>query len=226
MHTETIAAADWWQRPRGEQNTSWIENYKNSLKTRHRDVIVSIVRSLTGVTSVLEVGSHCGPNLIRLARDLPTLTHLTGFDVNEEAVTAGNLWARQMGVESRVRISQGRTPSATAHLADGAVDVVLSCYSLAYIAPVDLDAVLWEMGRLATRAIVIAEPMTDQGLSRSRATLGGYREWAHNYRDATKWIGTVRGSVLSATPVEPPVDALSAILVLEKPCTPCAVATA
>jgi ubiquinone/menaquinone biosynthesis C-methylase UbiE len=224
MHAETLSAAEWWQRSRGETNKSWIENYQRSLKNRHRDVIVSIVKSMPGTASILEVGCHCGPNLVRLASDIPSLTHLTGFDVNADAITAGQDWLRQLDLEKRITLVQGRMPEATTDLADGCVDVVLACYALAYIAPPDLDGVLWEMGRLAKRAVIVAEPMTAHPTSQIK-TNWGYREWAHNYLGASKWIGTWRGSALSVRQVVPPVDALSEILVVEKSSMPLGAAT-
>ena len=219
MHAESVAAAQWWERPRGEQNQSWIGNYKNSIKSRHRDVIVSAVRSIPGTASILEVGSHCGPNLIRLAHEIPALTSLAGIDVNAEAVTAGNAWAKDVGLSHRINIGRGDL-SATGQLPDGSVDVVLSCYALAYVSPKDLDDVLWEMGRVAKRAVILAEPMTIAAVSDQRMTLAGYREWSHNYSERTRWIGSWRGSTTTMHPVTPPVDRLAQVLVAVKPPSP------
>lgn len=215
MHAATVEAAQWWERPRGATNAHWVDTYKKSLTSRHRDVIVAIVQHLGAVASVLEVGCHCGPNLMRLAQ-ATTIEQLTGIDVNADAVTAGNAWAAEKGLTDRVQLVQGRIPDKTSSLADGCVDVVLSCYALAYIAPADLDAVLYEMGRLAKRAVILAEPMSDRAVQPSRASLNGYNEWAHNYVGASKWIGTWRGATLSQTLVTPPVDRLSEVLAVVK----------
>ena len=211
MHAATIDAATWWARPRGAQSAAWIANYKNSLTSRHRDGISAIVGSL-GVTSVLEVGCHCGPNLIRLATDHPSLEQLSGVDVSAEAISAGNAWAQSAGLSERVQMVPGRIPDASSMLADRCVDVVLSCYALAYIAPPDLDAVLSEMGRLARVAVILAEPMSD-GSTDPKISFTGYSEWAHNYAAASRWINTWRGMTLTTRDVTPPVDRLSAILV-------------
>jgi hypothetical protein len=213
MHAQTVDAANWWARSRGETNTHWITNYQKSLRTRHRDVIVDIVRDLPAVTSVLEVGSHCGPNLVRLAQEFPAIEQLSGVDVNADAITAGIRWVHGLGLSERIGLSPGRVPDATSALPDGCVDVVLSCYALAYIAPQDLDTVLYEMGRLARTAIVLAEPMTTKAIADERMAVSGYREWAHNYQDASRWIGTWRGRSQRIVPVAPPVDRLNGILV-------------
>lgn len=215
MHTQTAEAATWWARPRGADNPGWIASYQKSLTSRHRTVILSAVQSMPGVTSVLEIGSHCGPNLMRIAQGCPAIEQLTGIDVNAEAIAAGTQWASTLGLSERIQFHQGRIPDTTGPLPDGCVDVVLSCYALAYIAPQDLDAVLYEMGRLAKRAVILAEPMTE-GPVKGRVSLQGYQEWAHDYHAASKWIGTLRGCALRQASVDPPVDHLQTVLVIER----------
>lgn len=215
MHAETVDAATWWARPRGQNASQWIATYQKSLGSRHRDVIVAAVQSVPEARTVLEVGSHCGPNLIRLAQACPRIEQLTGVDVNAEAVEAGRRWAASVGFGERIFLEEGRVPDKTSELPDQCVDVVLSCYALAYIAPADLDAVLYEMGRLARKAIVLAEPMTcGVGQGRVRSSLSEYREWAHNYQAASQWINTWRGCTFRTEAVSPPVDQLEHVLVV------------
>ena len=212
MHAATIESGDWWARPRGEESSRWIANYQASVGHRHRTVISQIVQEL-GATSLLEVGCHCGPNLIRLAQDHLTL-QCYGLDANADSITAGQQWVARAGLGDRVELKPGRFPVATEKFPTGAFDVVLSCYSLAYIAPVDLDAALYEIGRLATHAVILAEPQVFQGTATTRQTLGGYAEWQHPYQATVPWIATLRHRRVRVVPVDPPVDALSAVLVL------------
>lgn len=213
MHAQTQEAGNWWATPRGETAANWIANYQRSLQSRQRTLISEIVGRLAPET-VFEVGSHCGPNLIRLAADYPALKCL-GIDANTEAVEAGRSWVERLGFSDRIRLSVGRVPEQTLGLATGFADVVLSCYTLAYIAPADLDAVLYDMGRLATKAVILAEPMsdTDGQAPWHGAFHSGYQEWAHNYQAATKWLNTWHGMTLTRVPVTPPIDRLNAILV-------------
>jgi ubiquinone/menaquinone biosynthesis C-methylase UbiE len=214
MHAATQQAAEWWARPRGETAGAWITNYQQSLQTRHRGVISQIVGEIQPAT-LLEVGCHCGPNLIRLATDHPRLT-LSGIDISPEAIAAGQRWASQLpSLSARIEMAVGQFPAATETFPDGAFDVVLSCYALAYIAPVDLDAVLYELGRLATRAVIIAEPQVFDASANVKQTITRYTEWQHNYQEARAWATTLRTRTSRIVAVEPPVDALSAILVLE-----------
>ena len=212
MHALTVEAANWWARPRGDRSAGWIATYKNSLQTRHRGVISHIVGAL-GAASIVEVGCHCGPNLIRLATDHPTLTQLAGVDISQEAIEAGNIWAASLGLSDRIQLVTGRIPDASQTLVDRCVDVVLSCYSLAYQAPDDLDATLWEMGRLARKAVILAEPMTDKPRSESFRTLQGYQEWAHNYQAARAWLSTWKDMTIALYDVSPAVDRLASVLV-------------
>jgi cyclopropane fatty-acyl-phospholipid synthase-like methyltransferase len=208
MQAETIEAGDWWARPRGETAASWVKNYQLSLKARHRTAIVEIVKSLEAET-VFEVGAHCGPNLVRLATEIPALRSI-GVDVSAEAVNAGRSWVASLGLSDRVQLNVGRVPQCTDAVPTGSCDVVLSCYALAYLAPEDLEETLYEMGRIAAKAVVLAEPM---GHSQNTRSMSGYTEWAHDYEQAAKWCMTWRGMTITRHPVSPPVDRLNGILV-------------
>lgn len=213
MHTESVEAVNWWARPRGEQSGAWIANYQKSLGLRHRVAISQIVKELKPKT-LLEIGCHCGPNLIRLATDHPTLK-IAGLDASPEAIAAGQQWAIKAGFEGRVECAVGRFPLATEKFPTGAFDVVLSCYTLAYISPADLDAALYELGRIAKRAVILAEPQVFEEPVSHRHAMSGYSEWHHDYQRARSWTKTLRDHRSRVVPVAPPVDALNAILVLE-----------
>jgi ubiquinone/menaquinone biosynthesis C-methylase UbiE len=208
MHTATKEAATWWAVSRKDKATEWVAGYQNSLKQRHRTMLVDTVRQI-GADTLLEVGCHCGPNLVAMAEACPAL-HAVGIDVNGEAIAAGQAWLTQRGLTERVTLKQGAFPGRiTTDLPSGAFDVVLTCYSLAYVAPPDLDEALYELGRLASKAVILAEPMDGEG----RHGQGGYQEWAHDYHSAIQWIGSLRGRTITTVPVAPPVDRLNAILV-------------
>lgn len=214
MHTQTVAAADWWARSRGAVSEEWIANYQNSLQAPHRTVIAEIVTGLAPA-SLLEVGCHCGPNLLRLARALPEAS-FSGVDANAEAIAAGQAWVERAGLQDRVELHAGRFPAATSQVPDRAVEVVLSCYALAYIAPRDLDAALYEIGRLASRAVVLAEPVRETGPAVETRYLSGYLEWAHAYTEAIRWIGSLRNVTVRTVPVVPAADRLNGVVVIER----------
>lgn len=214
MQAATIESQGWWAQARGDRAQGWNENYQKSLHTRHRTIISQIVGELGDVQTILEVGCHCGPNLIRLATDYPQLRG-TGLDVSADAITFGTAWVAQRHLQDRITLRQAPFPQGTEHLASGSVDVVLTCYAIgAYMADADLTAALYEMGRLAKRAVILAEPMIE-GPTRAKHTMNGYIEWHHDYRRAIQWISTLNQRRARIVPVAPPVDSLDAILVLE-----------
>lgn len=215
MDAQTNAAAAWWARPRHENGATWIANYQHSLTVRHRTAISQIVGEL-GIASLFEAGCHCGPNLMRLTEDHPGLL-CAGLDVNAEAIAAGTTWAAQRGVADRVTLQVGAFPTATEGWASGSCEAVLTCYSLAYTSPADVGAALYEAGRLATNAVILAEPMALDGRgARTVQNLSGYTEWAHDYQAAVRWVGTLRGWSTRIVPIAPPVDRLHAILVVAR----------
>lgn len=214
MHAATVETADWWARHR-ESAADWIANYQRSVKSRHRGIIATVIKELAPET-LFEVGSHCGPNLVRLAQELQDLS-MHGIDASVDAVNAGRAWVKGLGLDGRIRLSAQRFPEGTQAMPSAFADVVLSCYTLAYIAPADLDAALYEMGRLAARAIVLAEPMAiGAHQPASVRNLSGYSEWAHDYQAALAWVGSLRGVTTRIVPIDPPVDRLNAILVVER----------
>lgn len=200
----------WWARPRGEATARWIANYQGSVDSRQRTAIVEAVRNL-GAETVFEVGCHCGPNLIRLARDLPGVSCL-GLDASREAVEAGRRWAREVGLTDRVQLNIGTLPGSVEALPTGSADVVVSCYCLAYLDERDIDQVLFELGRLSTTAVILVEPWPAPGLT-GRRELSGYCEWRHAYLDRQPWIGTLRDRTVTTIPIQPPVDALDRVVV-------------
>lgn len=213
MQAASIDASQWWARPRGDHASKWIANYQQSLNARHRTAISQIVGEINPA-SLLEVGCHCAPNLIRLAGEYPQLK-CAGCDVNEDAIKAGKAWADLQHLSDRIDLSVGTFPQATDHLPNNCVDVVLTCYAVgAYMAKDDLVPALYELGRLAKKAVILAEPMLT-GPTQSKQSMNGYTEWHHDYRDAISWVSTLNTRRQRLVPVDPPVDSLSAILVLE-----------
>ena len=77
------------------QRPSWIDGYWNDFRSPRRDHLMGKVKEVFGVpTSVLDVGCNVSPNLRRIAEELPGC-RLSGFDINEEAIEAGE---RRLGL--------------------------------------------------------------------------------------------------------------------------------
>lgn len=211
MHVETVETGNWWAKPR-EASAAWVANYQQSLNSPQRVAIEAVVRELAPET-LFEIGSHCGPNLVRLAGVFPDL-RMHGIDASAEAIIAGKAWVKDLKLADRVALTCQRFPEGTESAPGNFADVVLSCYTLAYIAPSDLDAALYEIGRLAGRAVILAEPMAAPAVAQKRSD--GYQEWAHDYEAALQWVGSLRDVTIRRMPIVPSVDRLNAILVVER----------
>jgi hypothetical protein len=149
-----------------------VSAYDLSAVEQHRDWAVQAVTDL-GAATVLEVGCHCGPVLGRLeAAGL----RACGIDINAGAVAA----AQAHGFSAVV----GAVPSTLERYDDGAFDVVLSSYCLAYIAPHDLPDTLAAMMRVALFGLVLVEPMAGAGVPEQMTRFGSYTEWRHDYLTA------------------------------------------
>ena len=206
----TVHTADWWAAPRQETAGNWVANYQRSLDSPQRDVLTTIIGELAPET-LIEVGCHCGPNLVRLAMDHPALK-MIGIDISREAIEAGRQWIRSLEHEDRIQLNVGEARASLSNLSTNTADVVVSSYCLAYFSPEDLGGMLYEIGRVASAHAVLVEPIrtdTYQG----RQSSGGYQEWAHDYVEAAQWVGTLRGWNAKIYTIDPPVDHLNGAVV-------------
>lgn len=209
-----MGAEAFWAADRGEWTPAWLQEYEASITRPYRQQIVDAIVALQA-TSLLEVGCHCGPNLRRIAKACPSM-RLLGVDVNRTAVDAGKAAVVRDGFADRVTLYHAAFPRQTYGLEDGCVDVVLTCYALAYLAPRDLPEALSEAGRIARRAVVLVEPMAVNGLTPAGVRTLDYEEWRHDYPAAIAWVQTLAGSRHRMARLDPPADRLNAMLILEK----------
>lgn len=172
------SAQEFWTLDRGHETQPWLDHYWTSINAPHRDTVVELVGGAMSVpdAQVLEVGCHVGPNIYRLLTAFPKI-FAHGVDLSVEAVIDGTDRLVSSGLGDRCHLTAGAFPYATQAWDDDAVDVVFSCYALAYIEPSALPGVLDEMCRLAKTAVVLVEPEgTGEAMGR-----GTYREWRHDY---------------------------------------------
>lgn len=161
-----------WVGDRAEYTDEWVQGYWDSQDAPHRLVLEEAVLQFRP-KSAYEFGCHCGPNLARLRR--AGVPRLGGCDISAPAIERARLELPDAD------LSLGFVPRVTRAIADGAYDVVFSCYALAYVGPQILLPTLRELWRLARKGLVIMEPMawgTDPTLDGNGEY---YREWAHDY---------------------------------------------
>lgn len=170
---------------------AWCQTYADTYADASRDWVIDAVQTFDGADTVLDLGCHCGPLLLRL-NDLGYST--LGVDINALAVGQ----AQAAGLNAIV----GTIPAALQRLPAHAFDVVVSSYALAYIAPSDLDHTMQAILRVARLGVVLLEPTvepTTPSVLYKTYTGTSYCEWAHSYMDSLDRVvtGPMAGQVVA-----------------------------
>lgn len=137
----------------GDKNSDWARAYWDSRDHSHRNFLIERISKFSP-SSVLEIGSNCGPNLYVLAKQLPN-AEIRGIDINPEAVKKGNQWFAQEHI-SNVKLSVGKADDLR-QFRDKSFDVVFTDAVLIYVGPDKIKKVLREMLRVARKALVFLE---------------------------------------------------------------------
>jgi hypothetical protein len=156
---------DHWTRKAATGDHSW-ESYWETLHAPHRTALVEALRRLPPFATLLEVGCGPGVNLWRVREAFPHIT-VGGFDVSPQAIESGH--QRFTAAEGNgqllgagdVYLAVGSLPDALQQVEPP--DVVLSCYSCAYVRPAQFHETMLALTTVARRAIVLAEPMVVVG---------------------------------------------------------------
>lgn len=204
----TADAQSFWRQACGDW--SWKETYDMSASEPSRDWAIEGVLSFgPDVRTVLELGCHCGPLLKRLAA-LPGMT-AAGLDVNTAAVCA----ARLAGLDAVV----GAIPEALLSYPAKSVDVIVTSYCLAYIAPEDLPWTLAECLRIARRGLVLVEESAGPGVPVAAHQNKSYCDWRHEYLDAiesaVRLLGKAAPAVTMTRTRKEAVGCVNAVIVAE-----------
>jgi ubiquinone/menaquinone biosynthesis C-methylase UbiE len=188
---------------------AWVAHYRESDQAPYRQWIVESLKLLEPWCSLFEIGCHCGPQLAAIQRAYPS-ADLFGCDVNWEAVDD----ARQRFPN----VVRGAFPAITRDWPDQSVDVVVSCYTLAYLDPGDIEAALTEAGRMARRGIVLCEPMAwDLAQVESMCREGVFGEWRHAYLHYLMGLPGFAGWTAHCQEVECQPTRLSGLIVAVRP---------
>jgi len=132
----------------------WAEGYLETVAHPHRQQLVDAVGKLDPLTSILEVGCASGANLIRLRERFPTVD-LIGLDINARAVAVGQKYFADRG-DTRVRFLNAHVKQLQS-MPNRSVDVVLADAVLMFVTPDRIQTVLAEMGRVASKALILNE---------------------------------------------------------------------
>lgn len=168
----------------GTSKNDWIKSYWDSLNHPHRKYLIDEISEFAP-TSVLEIGSNCGPNLRLLAEKNPD-TKITGIDINPMAVQKGNEWFKQNGI-SNVKLIEGKVDNLY-QFEDNSFDVVFADAVLIYIGPDKIKKVMEEIIRVARNGLILVEWHDFEKQHEDSSGLGVYTDgyWKRNYINLLK----------------------------------------
>jgi ubiquinone/menaquinone biosynthesis C-methylase UbiE len=149
LHEGERRRDDW-----GNGSVDWIKDYWNSQNHSHRPFLIEKISTFSPVSSILEIGCNCGPNLYLLAKKFPD-AEIRGIDINPMAVQKGNEWLAQEGI-SNVKLSVGKADDL-GEFQHKSFDIVFTDAVLIYIGPDKIKKVIQEMLHVAHRALILLE---------------------------------------------------------------------
>lgn len=128
-----------------------------------------------------EVGCCAGTNL-RLIREAFPWVVLEGTEISIEAATFAQ---DKFANDAQTRVVCTDMYMDAPLWEDREVDVTMSCYTLAYVPPDDLDDILWHMLRASSVGVLIIEPTHGEI---GQLPHGYTTVWRHDYSEAISRI--------------------------------------
>lgn len=189
--------SDW-----GENQPSaddWVMSYWESRHHSHRAFLIERITAYYPFKNVLELGCNCGPNLYLLEKKYPD-TMLKGIDINPSAVQKGNEFFKAENI-ANVELSVGKVDELE-QVPDKSFDVVFTDAVLIYVGKDKIEAVIRDMVRIASKAIILLERQClTPGKKDTRGL--GYRyggAWERDYVALLKkWVPEERIKVTKVT---------------------------
>lgn len=209
--THSAHGTEDWRIRRG---AAWALSYWHSITRPHRTLLLQLLQQVEPFASVVELGCGAAPCLRLIQAKYPG-TRCHGIDINVQMIltafdeSAREGWDRYLDLEQDDLITC-RVPPA---------DVVFSSYTLAYIHPADIGAVIDKMLISAARAVVLVEPIvptvgvTKSALVRTSGQLSHPDEWAHPYETL---IRAHAGWTTAWWPLDPPESRLNGAILARR----------
>jgi len=145
---------DWNEAKHLSDNDEWIKGYWDSRDHSHRQFLLEHITKFSPVSSILEIGCNCGPNLYLLAREFPDV-EIVGIDINPAAVQKGNEWFAQEGIKN-VKLLVGKADEL-GQFKDRSFDIVFTDAVLIYVGPDKIKKVMTGVLRITRKALVFLE---------------------------------------------------------------------
>lgn len=168
MAPVTADATAFWAGPRPLDT---YQRYWAATGQPHRSSLIGALHLLPRFTTLHEIGCAVGTNL-RLVQEAFPWVICSGSDVNDGAIA----FARKR--LTNVTFHVGDALIEAARWRPDSVDVIISCYALAYVSPADLTLVLRAAVVAARLGVICVEP---HGEPVGQITGLSFPEWRHSY---------------------------------------------
>jgi ubiquinone/menaquinone biosynthesis C-methylase UbiE len=145
---------DWNNTKHIGESDEWVKCYWDSRDHGHRSFLLEHISKFSAISSILEIGCNCGPNLYLVARKFPE-ARIVGIDINPEVVQRGNEWLAQEGIKN-VKLLVGKADEL-GQFDDKTFDIVFTDAVLIYIAPDKIKEVMKSMLRITRKALILFE---------------------------------------------------------------------
>jgi len=168
-----------------DKRDEWVLDYWDSRDHSHRTFLLEKIAGFSPVSSVLEIGCNCGPNLYLVARRFPD-SQIHGIDINPVAIQKGRELFAAAGI-TNVNLSVHKADEL-GQFPDKSFDVVFTDAVLIYIGRDKIRKVIAEMVRVARKGLVLLERYNFGPEQRDPYGLGIRRNdlWLRNYATLIK----------------------------------------
>ncbi|SMN01463.1 hypothetical protein SPONN_2516 [uncultured Candidatus Thioglobus sp.] len=175
----------------GDMSDEIFWKYKSFNTTSHPHLIDQLFKSLP-FDSVLEIGCADGANLRKINEKLPKIK-LEGIDINKKTINVGNNILKNDGI---LNVTLKYKNAKDLNLYDAKeFDVVFCSATLMYIAPNNINKVLVNMVRIATKSILLCEQSTEDNSFYDD-------KWVHNYKNILTTIPNIQSVHFHSIPEE------------------------
>lgn len=174
-----------WATKHIREGDEWIKHYWNLKNHSHRRFLIKTLAKYYPFSSILEIGSNCGPNLYLLAKKYPNIK-IRGIDINPLAVDKGNEWFKRLrmfnvklSIDEASKLSQYKGKS---------FDIVFTDAVLIYVGRDEIRKAIEEAIRITKRYLVLVEWHYFNGKNKDPYGLGvhHFNLWKRDYKALLK----------------------------------------
>ncbi|HUV45620.1 MAG TPA: class I SAM-dependent methyltransferase [Dehalococcoidia bacterium] len=160
---------DWNNERYSGEEDEWVLSYWDSRSHNHRSFLLEKIAGFSPISSILEIGCNCGPNLYLIAQRFPGI-EIQGIDINPAAIQKGNELFASKGI-SNVKLSVAKADKL-GQFQDKSFDVVFTDAVLIYIGRDKIQRTIKEMVRVARNGLILVERHCFEPSNKDRDGLG------------------------------------------------------